>query len=202
MTYATCRDAALKLINRYSIGGTAIATTYNGQADYIARIPDLANDAMTLIMTKVYTNETAFTPTLTAWTGDWSYFDLPTGAFKLYSIVDINADSGEFEEITDWNYMTSSRIAIRTADLNSPIYAYCKTPTMLSSPADDTALDIDAINARAVPYYVAAHLMIHDDPQIYAYLLNEFEKLLVSKPTVANVFTVDSYGASDITGVY
>lgn len=45
MNIKECKDAALKLINQYSIAGTQIALSYNNQADYILRMVELINSA-------------------------------------------------------------------------------------------------------------------------------------------------------------
>lgn len=45
MNLKECRDAALKLINQYSIAGSTIALSYNNQADYVLRTTELINDA-------------------------------------------------------------------------------------------------------------------------------------------------------------
>lgn len=49
MNYGQVRDAALKLMNQYSLAGTEIEGTYNNQADYLRRIPDLVDDALWVI---------------------------------------------------------------------------------------------------------------------------------------------------------
>jgi hypothetical protein len=201
MTYAQCRDAALKLINRYSIGGTAIATTYNGQADYIARIPDLINDAMMQIASDVWPIVSTFNPTFVTLYDNLCYFDLPDDAIKLYDIININCNDIA-ESVTDYLYVTDKRIAIKYGDYPRAIYSYCRTPVLLSSPTDTTTLDIDALNALAIPYFVAAHIIMQDDIQQYAYLLNEYETRLRRKPVTANVSVPDVYGASNIYGVY
>lgn len=46
MTYGQVRDASLKLFNQYSLAGKDIAESYNNQADYLRRIPELVDDAM------------------------------------------------------------------------------------------------------------------------------------------------------------
>ena len=51
MNYGEVRDAALKLINQYSLAGTEIASSYNNQADYLRRIPELVDDAVWKIAT-------------------------------------------------------------------------------------------------------------------------------------------------------
>lgn len=42
---------ALKLINQYSVAGEIIPDTYNNQADYLLKIPNLANDCIVYIST-------------------------------------------------------------------------------------------------------------------------------------------------------
>jgi hypothetical protein len=46
LNYGQVRDASLKLFNQYSLAGKDIADTYNNQADYLRRIPELVDDAM------------------------------------------------------------------------------------------------------------------------------------------------------------
>jgi hypothetical protein len=53
MTYQECKNQVLKLLNQYTIAGSAVADGYNNQADYIRRIPSLINDAMMEISTTV-----------------------------------------------------------------------------------------------------------------------------------------------------
>lgn len=45
MTLGECKEAVLKLINQYSIAGGVVPMAYNNQADYVARIVPLINDA-------------------------------------------------------------------------------------------------------------------------------------------------------------
>ena len=49
MTYGQIRDAALKLLQQYSLGDQPIPRTYNEQGDDLRRIPELVDDAMWII---------------------------------------------------------------------------------------------------------------------------------------------------------
>ena len=51
MNYGQVRDQVLKLLNQYSVAGDKVDGSYNNQADYLLRIPELVNDAMTEIAT-------------------------------------------------------------------------------------------------------------------------------------------------------
>ena len=53
MTYGEARDKTLQIINQYSLGGAAIPASYNGQQDYLNRIPGLLNDALVFITSSI-----------------------------------------------------------------------------------------------------------------------------------------------------
>ena len=190
MTYAQCRDAALQIINQYSLGGTVIASSYNNQQDYINRIPNLINDAMTYIATKIQGIVDEFAPTLTAMSGGWVKFNLPAGGLKFDRVIKIIDD--ELVPVTGYKFITDKTIAIKATDIADSVCTYRRMPAMLAAnPTDSTVLDIDEANARAIPYYVAAHIVEQDDPQQYAYWYNQFEKMLVVEDAQAESYTID-----------
>ena len=51
MTYEQVKNQTLKLLNQYSVAGNKVEGSYNNQADYLKRIPELVNDAMVEIAT-------------------------------------------------------------------------------------------------------------------------------------------------------
>jgi hypothetical protein len=51
MNYKWARDYTLELINQYSIAGAVTPESYNNQADYLARIPKMLNDAQIYVAT-------------------------------------------------------------------------------------------------------------------------------------------------------
>jgi hypothetical protein len=53
MLYSDIKRAVLSHINQYSIAGAQVALTYNNQADYVNRIPQLINEALVNIRTSV-----------------------------------------------------------------------------------------------------------------------------------------------------
>ena len=197
MTYAQCRDAALQIINQYSLGGTVIASSYNNQQDYINRIPNLVNDAMTYIATKIQGIVEEFIPTTTAWSGLWVKFTLPTGGLKLDRIIKIIDD--ELVPVTGYKFITDKTITIKAEDIADSVCTYRRMPTLLASPLDATVLDIDEANARAIPYYVAAFIVEQDDPQQYGFWFNQFERMLVVEDTqVESYITEDLYNAGEV----
>ena len=53
MLYSEIKRAVLSHINQYSIAGGQVSLTYNNQADYVNRIPQLINEALVNIRTSV-----------------------------------------------------------------------------------------------------------------------------------------------------
>lgn len=49
MTYSEIKRNVLELIDRYSVAGEPVSLAYNNQSDYIQRIPNLINGALTQI---------------------------------------------------------------------------------------------------------------------------------------------------------
>ena len=53
MLYSEIKRAVLSRIHQYSIAGKTVAASYNNQADYLNRIPQLINDGLVNIRTSV-----------------------------------------------------------------------------------------------------------------------------------------------------
>ena len=49
MNYGEIKRFTLELIDRYSVAGETVSPAYNGQSDYIRRIPNLINSALAQI---------------------------------------------------------------------------------------------------------------------------------------------------------
>ena len=78
---------------------------------------------------------------------------------------------------------------------------YFRYPSLLGvNPMDEASLDNTLEAQMALPYYVAAHLVMHDNAFAYQALYNEFEAKLArlgeqlqAEPTVVE----DSYDAAE-----
>lgn len=183
MTYNQIRDRSLKLINQYSIAGDQIASTYNNQQDYLYRIPSLVNDAMLAISTS--------TRLLRCWVAaeDLSYevlanqriYDMPMDFWQFESggFRGIGRD-GTVEKYTNYQFIGDRQIMIPNADAeNLLLVEYCRRPELLpEDPDGKEELDVPEEAQAAIPYYVAAHLVMQDDSFQYASLYNEWETKL------------------------
>lgn len=78
---------------------------------------------------------------------------------------------------------------------------YYRYPLLLgANPADKTPLDNTMEAQMALPYYVAAHLVMHDNAFAYSALMNEFEtKLARLREEIHTELTVieDVYSAAE-----
>lgn len=186
MTFGTVRDESLKLLNGYSIAGTEIASSYNNQADYLVRIPGLVDDAQMYIATTA--KKIPATAELSSLgrtdTGGVSTFTLPSDcyAFPGTGLLCYSDERG-FERVGALKYIGTKQFAIPAkladdAGLTLMIEYYRYPIALGSSPESTATLDNVPETHYAIPYYVAAHLVMYDDFSVYASLYNEFETKL------------------------
>ena len=196
MTYAWARDFALELINQYSIAGANVPESYNNQADYVKRIPKLVDDAQLLLAT----NEGRITEVVPlselekGQLGQWEAYTLPVDCWHVCpGLVRLDGPGREMRYT-----LTGGRLCIR--DGRGLALEYERLPRPVGTdPMDDAELDNTVAAQMAVPYYVAAHLVMYDNEFAYAALLNEFEQkraLLRETPRAEWGITEDAYGGA------
>ena len=180
MTYGELRDAVLRLINQYSAAGEKVAATYNNQADYLARIPDLVNDALLYIATTARRLRAAAEPALTEQKGSWNVYRMPDDFWQLCTGGVYSTDErGNLYRENRFLLLGGRRIALPAEPARQWTVEYFRYPAKLpAEPADELALDCPEEAATAAAYYVAAHLVLQDDQYAQAPLYNEFETKL------------------------
>lgn len=203
MTYKELCDRVLQLINQYSIAGTPVASSYNNQADYEARIPALANDGMDYIATTARRLRT--TVHLTDgqdYSAHWNYYALPDDFYSP-------AHAGVLTESRDgslyWDprarYIGKTGILLPKNIRDPVVLEYYRYPVHIQSETaldDDQLIDLPNEAAAALPYYIASHLVMADDAYIQATLYNEFENKLsrLGEPiTTEQMPVLDAYNA-------
>ena len=179
MTLGDCKRKALELIFQYSIAGTAIPSSYNNQADYINRIPNLVNSAQTEIAVTVKPIQT--TKAVSALTpdpvplGGRTVHVLPADCFRVMDGGLLRVLPEGIVRTKNYRLLYGNRIVIFENDLSDMILEYLRYPTALTAASADTAeLDNTPDAQECVPYYVAAHLVLYDDPYRYSALYNEY----------------------------
>ena len=202
MTYGEMKNFTLQLINQYSIAGAEIPSSYNNQADYVARIPALLNAALTYISTS-----NRFIPAQLILDkcegekfGAYRRYVLPENYWQMRGsgLVDLsNHGNGRW---FGYHIMAPDYILVEDDAPGILMMEYFRKPALVpvKNPDDNMMLDCDPETQQAAAYYVAAHLVLYDDSFMYASLHNEFENMMdrmSARPSDVEVHPVeDVYG--------
>ena len=217
MTYGQVKNQVLQLLNQYSVAGTTVAPSYNNQQDYLNRIPALVNDAMLEIATTVRKIPAVLTLLVTDPDGDENE-DVPAATYEEFG------DRYRFTMPNDFYQFMTGETMVTTQDghvfhtnrfqtegqkyLLIPkkeiepgrVYTitYYRYPTMLSATPEATdELDNVVETHYAIPFYVAAFLVIYDDNFQFSAFYNKYEdKLQKMGPGV----TAEAAAVGDVYG--
>lgn len=209
MNYKWARDYTLELIDQYSIAGAVTPETYNNQADYLARIPKLLNDAQVYVATTV--GKIRVVEDLDNLScddnGKWLVYTMPGDFWQLCSGGLIRYDEdNELERCNLYHAIGANQIAVSKTVSGNMSVEYYRLPRPLSEkPEDDELLDNTIPAQMTLPYYVAAHLVMYDNAFAYQALMNEFESRLArlaESPTIIYGTVADTYGAAEDWGGY
>ena len=185
MTFEQVQNQVLKLLNQYSVAGTLVAPAYNNQQDYLNRVASLANDAVM----EIATTARKISATLDLSTlgsedaGDWVRYELPEDfyQFKTGDTL-LTTDDGRLLHTNLYTISGKKYLLIPKREIeegSSYTITYYRYPRLLSDkPAPTDELDNAPETHYAVPFYVAAFLVIHDDNFLFASFYNKFEDKL------------------------
>lgn len=209
MNYGEIRDASLQLINQYTIAGSVYSPSYNNQQDYLNKIPFLINDCLMYIASTVhrYPSQVTLDPAKGEEYGNYLRFTFPDDLLEMIpgGLLVPTADKrrGESSIWTRYKVEPPDHILL-PRNLDKPVVLpYYRRPQLLpfsGVPADDTVIDAPVQVQMAIPYYVAAHLVMEDDSFRYASLYNEFANKmdrLVPAPYTEIQEVCDVYGGFD-----
>ena len=203
MNYGWARDFALELINQHRIAGAKISDVYNNQADYLSRIPKLVDDAQTYIATTsgrirevVPLNKLPYEER-----GGWREYTLPWNCWQMCSAGLIRYNGSRMQRFHNYHAIGSKKIAVPGDVAGDLSVEYYRLPGSIGdNPPDDAELDNSIPAQQAVPYYVAAHLVMYDNAFAYSALYNEFNDRLISlveQPQTEVCVTEDSYSPKE-----
>jgi hypothetical protein len=185
MNYAEARDLSLHLIHQESIAGARIPGTYNNQQDYVDKIPGLINAAQMDLATTTkkipavaQLSELPYTEN-----GISRIYTMPTdlwqrnGAGVLVPTRDPIDGSLRYKRFNRCRALGRNQLIFPCVLPGDSLVEYWRYPRRLEiSPDDDDQLDNVPEAQEAVPYYVAAHLVLTDDAFLYASLYNTYEE--------------------------
>lgn len=188
MTYGECRDLSLHLIHQESIAGYDIPGTYNNQQDYLNKIPGLINAAeMDLATTtkpipeEVTLGELKEREMFEEKNGNYIY-TLPENLWQRRGsglLVPIRAPGVykglRYKRYNRMRMVGTDRIILAEMLPDDTILEYYRYPYEISLDSEDgTVLDNTREAQAAIPFYVAAHIVMYDDAFLYATLQNEY----------------------------
>lgn len=218
MTYQEVKKQVLRLLNQYKIAGSEVADTYNNQADYIDRIPGLINDALMELGTTVRKQEVTADLSQVNWLkkdlGNSYSYTMPEDFFAFKSGENwllINGRPVSNQLYTEKGLVSSPPGAVARSspahtltlpkalvDNNSVMVTYYIYPPLLDDdPSDSTIVYAAPDVLRAIPYYAAGMLALHDDPFLASSLMNAYEDKLAKMapiPTTEIAPVMDAYG--------
>nr|DAL14471.1 MAG TPA_asm: hypothetical protein [Caudoviricetes sp.] len=185
MTFEQVQNQVLKLLNQYSVAGTIVAPAYNNQQDYLNRMASLANDAVMEIATTARKIPAALS--LDALygedAGDYLRYELPEDfyQFKTGDTL-LTTDEGRLLHTNCYTVSGRRYLLVPKREIEegaSYTITYYRYPKLLGEKPDATdELDNEPETHFAVPFYVAAFLVIHDDSFLFSAFYNKFEDKL------------------------
>lgn len=202
MTFEQVQNQVLKLLNQYSVAGTLVAPAYNNQQDYLNRVASLANDAvMEIATTARKIPATLDLSTLTGENaGDWVRYELPDDfyQFKTGDTL-LTTDDGRLLHTNRYTLSGKKYLLVPKREIeegSSYTITYYRYPKLLSEkPAPTDELDNEPETHYAVPFYVAAFLVIHDDSFLFASFYNKFEDKLAK---MSAGLSVEAHSVDDV----
>ena len=216
MTIRACMDAALQLLNQYSIAGTLVPLSYNDQADTEMRMLNLINDAQMAIATNVKPIEDSLEFEAPELPNDAPsamieqqmpdnfnyciaiYFTPKTGQNRMPMPI----DAGSYKWIGDSLLMVPNRPA------GSYKVVFNRFPVRYDETTDieTTELDNKPDTHEIIPYFVAAMIAVDENPKTYYALYNVWETRLARlgyrPPHAVSTQVQDMYGFDDFGGVW
>ena len=196
MTFEQVRTATMKLLNQFSVAGDEIDGSYNNQADYLKRVPELVNDAMMEIATTarkipaVLELKRLYQEDL----GHEVRYTLPDDFYQFVSGSVVKTTDGRMLHTNVYSTQGKRHLILPKGEAKDYTITYYRYPKLLGEPIDkDAELDNEPETHHAIPYYVAAYLVMQDDAFQYASFYNKYEdKLAKMGPGVhAEVRIVD-----------
>ena len=211
MTYAQIQERVLKLLNRHSMAGSLIPTSYNNQQDYLNRIPSLVNDAMMEIATTARKIPAVLDLAELEGEdlGETRRYALPEDFYQFRTgDTLLRTRSGQTLHTNRYALQGRNYLLVPAAELAEGgryEVGYYRYPALLpDKPAGDTELDNVPEAHDAAAFYTAAFLALHDDDFLFASLYNKYEdKLKKLGPGVsAEVHDLDEAAGMGNYGVY
>ena len=184
MTYGELKDRVLQLIFSYSIAGEKIELSYNNQEDYVTMIPGLLNACQTEIyqVKKIYDaikledldHEEEVDGTI--------MYHLPDDCLKVKPglLIPRGRQYGPvFERFNGYKLFGGDKMLCPAGLPSNTLIEYQKRGLPVPPEVQDNYVlrNPDEVN-ELLPFYIAAFVVVFDDPFRYSVFYNEFETRL------------------------
>lgn len=175
-------------------------SSYNNQQDYLNRIPGLVNDAVVEIATtaRKIPMLVRLESLLHEETESEIRYELPGNFYQLMSGSVVQTREGKTLHTNQYALQGKKYLLVPKEEQGDYTIVCYRYPELLGeNPQDGDELDNEVETHYAVPFYVAAHLVIHDEPFLYQAFYNKYEDKLakMGAGVTAEVRPVaDSYG--------
>lgn len=197
MLYSEIKRETLGHINQYSMAGAQVAPSYNNQADYLTRIPQLINEALVNIVTLVKRSPEVVELKDGEEYGGFMRYELPGNFYSMKSGGVSVIKNGKLYQTNQYWFQGKKHI-LTPKDAGLYVVEYYRYPNQLPlHPNDNTELEEDLEVIQAATYYAAANLVMQEDEFAYASLYNDYESRLsrISPGITLEVHPVqDAYG--------
>ena len=164
MTFGECKNRALQLAFNYSLAGTEIPGTYNNQADYIAMIPGLVNEAQMdiAISHKRLPSYKMLSELDSDTSGDWDVYDYPENCWQIMQGGLLDPNHGN--RFHEYRISLGKQILVRHGTPDNLVLEYWRYPEAVTADTtDETELDNTPDVHECLPYYVAYGMLLFDD---------------------------------------
>lgn len=203
MNYKWAKDFTLQLIDQYSTAGAITPESYNNQADYIAKIPNFLNEALSYVCSSARRIR-ATVPLRDlekTQNGDWNIYTLPEDCMEIMGGGLVRFVGESMQRFHRYHLVGAEQIAVPASISDDVLVEYFRRPNLLSNrPAEEDEMDGIREVQMVLPYYAAANLVMYDNEFAYGALMSEFEskvqRLREQQQTEFNVVE-DAYSASE-----
>ena len=208
MTYGELKERVLQLIFSYSIAGDEIELSYNNQEDYVKLIPGLLNKCQSYIyQIKTIEDSVKLKDLMSEDMGNGTILvHLPDDCLKVTPglIVPRGGQSGPmFFRDTRYRLVGGNKMICPANMPDNTLLEYRRRSVPIPNNVKDYFVlpNPEEIN-DLIPFYIAAFVVMYDDPFRYSALYNEFEtglQRLYPNPTyVEEQPIMDVYGGFDM----
>ena len=204
MTYGEVKHSTLKLIFSDTSAGQPIAESYNDQADYIAAIPALVDSAQTDIAVRA--RQIPAVIALSALGGEedggFTAYTLPADCREIVHSGLVVKEGETVRRYGGYRLIGGKLYVPKSAPGGMELEYYRCPVSVGADPADGLILDNSPDTHSAIPYFVAAQLVMYDDAFRYGALRSEYEARVAAlrRPVSVERSTIDDVYAFALWG--